>query len=304
MLTLETVLEWNNLRDAWDRVADNGGAAGADAVSIGRYARYWGANLHTLRELVRAGRYRPGRLRRVAIPKRGGGQRILLIPTVADRVLQRAVLNVLDPVCERIFLPCSHGYRPRRGVRTALKQITALHKSGLNWVLDADIEDCFPSIDHGRLRTLIAKHVQDAPLRALLECWLGDGRAGSRSGCGLAQGMPTSPLLCNLYLHELDRVLARGHWPLVRYADDFIICCASEREAEQARTVAAEVLGSISLRLKQAKTRVTSFDAGFEFLGIRFQGNSYSFMWEEMRFVVEDPVPGWLWGYLPEGYDG
>lgn len=182
MPTLDDVLTWENLRNAWDRVADNGGAPGPDAESIGRFARYWGANLHTLRELVRTGHYHAGKLRRVAIPKRDGGKRLLCIPNVGDRVLQRAVLNVLEPHCERFFLPCSHGYRPRRGVHTALAQLLALRDRGFGWVLDADIDDCFPSINHARLRALLAAQIDDARLRATLQ----RGKGPSRSQTALA----------------------------------------------------------------------------------------------------------------------
>lgn len=302
MASLDQALEWRTLRSAWDSVARNGGAPGPDRVSIARFARYWGANLYTLAELARAGRYRPGRLRRIAIPKRDGGQRLLRIPNVGDRVLQRAVLDVLEPHFERTFLPCSHGYRPRRGVRSALADLLALRGRGLRWVLDADIDDCFAGIDHALLRSLLAKQVADRKLLRLIDLWLAAGAAAP--GRGLALGMPTSPLFCNLYLHQMDAYLTRRRWPLVRYADDFVVGCASKAEAEQAQQVVVSSLAALKLRLEPSKTRIASFNEGFDFLGIHFEGEVYSFMWEDKRFVVEGPLPRRLWAYAPEGYDG
>ncbi len=302
MASLDQALQWRTLRSAWDSVARNDGAPGPDRISIARFAHYWGANLHTLAGLARTGRYRPGRLRRIAIPKRGGGERLLRIPNVGDRVLQRAVLDVLEPHFERVFLPCSHGYRPGRGVRSALSDLLALRGRGLRWVLDADIDDCFASIDHAKLAALLAEHVADRKLLALIGLWLHAGAAAP--GRGLALGMPISPLLCNLYLHQLDSRLLRLRWPLVRYADDFVVCCASAAEAERARGVVESSLAELELRLEPSKTRVASFDEGFDFLGIRFKGDAYSFTWEDKRFTVEGPLPRRLWGYAPEGYDG
>lgn len=304
MGTLERVLEWRNLRAAWYSVADNHGAPGLDRVSVGRFARYWGANLYTLAEQVRKGRYGPGRLRRVAIPKRSGGQRLLRIPSVGDRVLQRAVLNVIEPRFERRFLSCSHGYRRKRGVRTALDDLLAQRDRGLRWVLDADIDACFDSIDHALLRGLLEKEIRDPRVLHLLDLWLRNGEDRTRRGRGLALGMPVSPLLCNIVLHELDTYLVRRRWPLVRYADDFVVCCASESEAEQAREVVAAALAALRLQLEPTKTRVASFDDGFEFLGIAFENNEYSFLWEGRRFTVEESAPRWLWAYAPSDYPG
>ena len=296
-------LSWPNLCDAWERVADNKGAPGVDRVSIRRFARHWEENLRRLQDLVRAGRYRPSRLRRIAIPKRGGGQRLLSIPTVADRVLQRALLNVLEPHFEQRFLTCSHGYRPGRSVRTALVDILRFRDYGATWVFDGDIDDCFPSLDHALLRGYLGQEIQDARLLGLVDKWLKVGIHQRHPDRGIPLGMPLSPLLCNVYLHRLDRPLMRGRWALVRYADDFIICCRSREQAERAREVVADLLARIHLRLEPTKTRVTSFREGFDFLGIHFHGERYSFQWQRKRFTVEGPTPGWLWGYVPNEYE-
>lgn len=305
--TLNAVLAWPNLCAAWERVADNRGAPGPDQVSVARYARHWEANLRRLQELVQAGRYRPGGLRRVAIPKRSGGQRLLSIANVGDRILQRAALNLLDPWLDQHFLPCSFGYRRGRGLHNAVAAIVQLRNQGYNWVVDADIDDCFDSLDHSVLRDLLRAHIADPRLMALLQLWLISGRRYANPPRGVAQGLPISPLCCNLYLHQLDLALAKENRKLIRYADDFIVCC---RDREHATRVYREIdghLATLRLRYEPSKSRITSFDTGFDFLGVRFTPVSYSFTWEtedgeQEPITVVGPTPAWVWGRLPRGY--
>jgi group II intron reverse transcriptase/maturase len=299
---VDDFLSIENLREAWERVADNRGAPGLDRVSIQRFGRNWEENLRRLRDLVYAGHYKPARLRRIAVPKRSGGQRLLTIPTVADRVLQRAVLNVLDDVYERVFLSCSYGYRMGRSIRSALQAMLDYRDRGLTWVLDADIDECFDSLDHAMLLGFLAEHVRNEKVLSLIRVWLEQGRRCRDPDRGIPLGMPISPLLCNVYLHRMDHALRRARWALVRYADDFAICCSSEEQAWRAAQVTAKTLADLRLRLEPHKTRVTSFEQGFEFLGIRFERDHYSFTWEEKTVEVHGPVPEWLWGYVP-GYE-
>jgi len=296
-------LSMENLTEAWLRVADNRGAPGVDRVSVRRFARHWEANLRRLREQVRSGQYKPSKLRRVAIPKTGGGQRLLSIPTVADRVLQRAVLNVLDDAFDSTFLSCSYAYRVGRSLRHALASLLAYRDRGLTWVLDADIDECFDSLDHGLLLSFLTEQVQDEALLALLRVWLHTGRRYRNPDRGIPLGMPISPLCCNVYLHRLDCALTRARWAVVRYADDFVVCCRSEEQAERARQVVEQMLAELRLRLEPAKTHITSFAQGFEFLGIRFKRDHYTFTWEEKRIEVHGPLPYWLWGYIPTEYE-
>ena len=297
------VLAWDNLCDAWERVADNRGAPGIDGMSIGRFARHWEEHLRRLRELVLGNRYRPGKLRRIAVPKRSGGQRLLSIPSVADRVLQRAALNVLDDRFERRFLDCSYGYRVGRGLRDALADILRYRDRGLVWVLDADIDDCFDSLDHGLLLEFLAEEVHDPLLMGLIRAWLRIGRRTTNPDRGIPLGMPLSPLCCNVYLHRLDWALVRRRWKLVRFADDFVVCCASRSQAERGQGIVTEILDGLRLRLEANKTHITSFDEGFEYLGVRFEGDTYSFTWEGKHIQVEGPTPRWLWGYMPTEYE-
>lgn len=305
MRLIERVLDWDNLTDAWLRVAENRGAPGVDEVSIRRFARNWEENLQRIREQVWTNRYRPARLRRRAEPKRhGDGYRLISIPIVADRVLQRAVLNVVDDLFDRQFLECSYGYRAGRGLRQAVAAVLRCRDRGLTWVLDADIDDCFDSLDHSLLLGFLAETVDDPVVLGLMRGWLQVGRRYRDPDRGIALGMAISPLWCNIYLHRLDRELVRNRWALMRYADDFVVCCASLKQAEQALVIVADVLAPLHLRLEPSKTRVTSFDEGFEFLGVRFYRDTYAFTWEGKEVEVSGPVPDWLWGYVPDGYAG
>ncbi len=302
---LDRALHLDALRWAWRRVRANKGGAGADGVTLHRFARLLDANLLALADEVRDGGYRPGAYHRVTIFE-GGKPRRLAIPPVRDRVLQRAVLDVLMPSLDRRFLPCSFGYRPGRSLHDAVERIVRLRDSGLMWVLDADIRACFDRLDHGTLRSLVAAAVPDPEMRALLDTWIAGPPPRPnrpRPTRGLPQGAVISPLLANLYLHELDRGLTRRRYRLVRYADDFIVLCQSERHAERALRATERVLGGLKLELHPAKTRITSFEAGFDFLGVHFEGTDYTYVTDDKRIVIDTLPPEWF-HYHAEGYDG
>jgi group II intron reverse transcriptase/maturase len=292
---LDRILMPTNLAAAWEAVAANEGMPGVDRVAIGRFARTWEERTAALAEEVRAGRYRPSPLRVRFIPKRDGGQRRISIPTVADRVLQRAALEILLPHFDRKFLSCSYGYRPKRGVAQAVAAVIRYRDRGLRYVLEADIDDCFGSFDHELLLRLLEQEVSDWRVMQLMRWWLDVGRPIKNTARGIALGMPISPLWANIYLHELDWRLVRNRWPLVRYADDFVVLTDSTGAAERAHAVAATALADLKLRLEPAKTRISSFGDGFEFLGVRFQGDEYSFLWQEKRITVAGAFD-WLWG--------
>ena len=228
------------------------------------------------------------------IPKRDGGQRRISIPTVADRVLQRATLQVLLPRLDRKFLSCSYGYRPKRGVAQAVAAVIRYRDRGLRTVLEADIDDCFGSLDHGILMDLLSREVSDWRVLQLMRGWLDAGRPVAGVAAGIALGMPISPLWANLYLHEMDWQLVRNRWSLVRYADDFVVPVASVQAGEHARQVVEKTLAGLKLQLEPTKTRLSSFSDGFEFLGVRFQGDVYSFLWQEKRVTVQGDFD-WLW---------
>ena len=236
MRLIEQILDMDNLTDAWERVADNQGAPGVDGVSIRRFARDWEANLRRIRDRVWTNRYKPARLRRTAVPKaRSEGQRLIAIPIVADRVLQRAVLNIIDDLFDREFLDCSYGYRRGRGLRQAVAAVLRYRDRGWTWVLDADIDECFDSLDHGLLRGFLADKIDDPVVTGLMGAWLRVGRRYRNPDRGIALGAVVSPLCCNVTLHRLDWELVRNRWAVARYADDFVVCCPSRRQVEEAR---------------------------------------------------------------------
>jgi len=239
------------------------------------------------------------------MPKKAGGRRRLGIPTLRDRILQRAALQVLGPKLDRKFLSCSYGYRPRRSIFHAVTAILKYRDRGLRWVLDADIDEFFDSLDQELLWGLVQREVRDKAVLRLLALWLEVGVVDRRRGKGVSQGMPISPLLSNLYLHEMDWQLVRRRWTLVRYADDFILLVRNEDMARRARKVVADILADLRLTLEPSKTRITNFDEGFAFLGVRFEEDQYSYTWQNKRITVEgNPGPLWsLWNSFPHGYE-
>ena len=291
---LERILSLQNLTAAWEAVAANEGMAGVDDIGIRRWRRNWEERLVNLAAAVRQQRYKPKRLRVRHIPKRGGGRRRIGIPTVTDRVLQRATLQILLPRFERKFLSCSYGYRPGRSVAQAVAAVIRYRDRGFRWVVDADIDDCFHTIDHDVLTRLLEQEVADWRVLQVMRWWMDIGQPGRRRARGVALGMPISPLWANVVLHEMDWRLVRNRWPLVRYADDFVVLAQSRRQAEQALGLVARTLEGLKLRLEPSKTRITSFGDGFDFLGVHFDRDSYTFLWQERRITVEGEFD-WLW---------
>jgi group II intron reverse transcriptase/maturase len=214
-------------------------------------------------------------------------------------------LQVLMQRFEGKFLSCSYGYRPKRSLYHAVGAVIRYRDRGHGWLLDADIDNCFDSLDHGVLWPLIEQEVWDPAVLRLLGQWLEVGVVDRKNGKGVSQGMPISPLLCNIYLHELDvRLALRARRALVRYADDFVVLERSREEAERCWELTDGYLAEIKLALKPAKTAIATFDEGFDFLGVHFQGDSYSYTWEEKRIEVSGGMgPLWsLWDYFPHGY--
>lgn len=249
---------------------------------------------------ISTNQYKPLPLRERAIPKRNKREmRRLRIPTVTDRVVQRAVLEVLYPITEGYFLPCSFGYRPGRGLQDAVRVMQRFRRRGLMWVLDADIDDYFNQVDHALLRSFLRRDLPDESLLRLIDLWLDKGRATPDEARGIPMGSPLSPVLANVYLHRLDRVLLREGLALVRYADDFVVLAGDESAALACREQVAAVLDSLKLRYEPSKTSVTSFDAGFEFLGVHFENGYYWYLHEEKRIEVhgEDVLSG---RYMPD----
>jgi group II intron reverse transcriptase/maturase len=265
------------LERAWELVRANHGAAGVDQITIADVEQYGVSRL--LDELaadLRAGRWRPLPARRVFIPKPGREElRPLSIPAVRDRVVQAALKSVIEPIFEADMLECSFGFRPRRSAHDALQVLVDESWRGARWVAESDIADCFEAIPHSGLMAAIEERISDRHvlklLRAMLRAGVMDDGAVRRSITGTPQGGVISPLLCNVYLHRLDRQWTeRGHGTLVRYADDLLAICETRRDAENALAALTVILAEMGLELKQAKTRIVHLREGSE--GVDFLG--------------------------------
>ena len=247
---MESVVE--QLQEAFEHVASNHGAPGPDRESVEAVRERWPKLMSELREALEQGTYEPGAIRRVWIPKPGGGQRGLGIPNVIDRVVQEAVRRVLEPVYEPKFHPSSHGFRPGRSCQTAIAEARGNVEEGYEWVVDLDLEKFFDRVNHQRLMARLAQRVGDRSLLVLIGRMLKakvvvpEGVVVSTEE-GVPQGGPLSPLLSNIVLDELDAELdQRGH-RFVRYADDCNIYVRSERAGQR---VMASVVSFIERRLR------------------------------------------------------
>jgi RNA-directed DNA polymerase len=265
------------LRCAWERVRRNHGAAGLDRISVERFAGDAERYVEEVSVQLKAGTYTVQGVRRVYLPKAGGGERPLGIPTVKDRVVQTALKLLLEPIFEREFRAESYGFRPGRGAKDALRQVDALLADGYTYVVDADLKSYFDTIPQDRLLALVATRVADGSVLKLVDQYLHqqvvEGAKHWTPTQGTPQGAVLSPLLANLYLHPMDVQLG-NRYRLVRYADDFVILCRSEAEAQEALAELRAWVTAHGLTLHPDKTHVGDCrqrGQGFEFLGYRFE---------------------------------
>jgi len=271
----EAICDPTNLQQAWAEVWGGRTAmarqrgAGVDGLTVADWAQDWVSRLRTLRTALLDGSYAPSPLLWFELSRHDGGRtRRLGIPTVTDRVAQRAAKNVLEPVWEQVFLSCSHGFRPNRSVFTAVAHVLWHYARGLRWVVDADIEACFDRLEHARLLTQV-QAMGDDRVTELIAAWLGAGAASP--GRGVAQGAVISPLLSNIYLHPFDVAMVSAGLALVRYADDFVVLCAHQQDAIASLAYTSGELESLGLTLNETKTAILPFGPEFSFLGARFQ---------------------------------
>jgi len=275
----DKVYRMDILWEAWSRVRANGGAPGVDGKTIHELEECGVQEfLEGIQKDLKAGEYWPEPVRRQYIPKPDGKQRPLGIPTVRDRVVQAAAKLVLEPIFEADFEECSYGFRPAKSATDALEAIRKAANAGYNWVVDADIEKYFDSIDHELLMEAVGQRVSDRKMLKLIRRWLKAGvmEAGAvqEPERGTPQGGVISPLLSNIYLHALDRrwrsLPGAIRRRLIRYADDFVVMCPREADAKAARDHAEAILKELKLKLHPEKTRVVNLSGSrqsFTFLG-------------------------------------
>jgi len=269
-----------NLRVGFAKVKANRGAAGVDHQTIRMFEAHLEENLDRLSRSLREGSYRPQAVRRHWIPKPGSKEkRPLGIPTVSDRVVQAALLNVLEPIFERDFAEQSYGFRPNRGCKDALRRVDELLKRGYTWVVDADLKSYFDTIPHDSLIERVEEKVSDGAVLTLLKGYLKqevmDAVKQWTPEGGTPQGAIISPLLSNIYLNPLDHEMARQGIEMVRYADDFVILCRSQAEAVEALEMVRQWSANAGLQLHPVKTRIVDAkeNGGFDFLGYHFERN-------------------------------
>jgi RNA-directed DNA polymerase len=266
------------LRWSFAEVRKNDGAAGVDHQTIAMYEQRLEQHTEYLARTLKEGSYQPDAVRRVMIPKPGSKEkRPLGIPTVRDRVVQKALLATIEPIFEREFAEQSYGFRPGRGCRDALRRVEQLLGQGYTWVVDADLQQYFDTLLHEILMQLVAERIADGRVLKLLEKYLRQGVLKKmrewQPETGTPQGAVISPLLSNIYLNPLDHQLAARGIEMVRYADDFVLLCRSEGEAQQALALVQQWTTTVGLRLHPEKTRIVDATqrGGFDFLGYHFE---------------------------------
>ena len=273
---MEEACEKENLRQALRRVKANAGAAGVDGMGVQQLPDYLRENWPRLKEQLLSATYRPQPVRRVEIPKAGGGVRKLGIPTVVDRFVQQAVLQVLQKRWDPTFSDSSYGFRPGRSAHQAVARAQEYIRQGYDWVVDLDLEKFFDRVNHDVLMGRIAKRVSDKRMLKLIRGFLNsgvleNGLVGPTEE-GTPQGGPLSPLLSNLLLDELDRELERRGLRFVRYADDSNIYVKSERAGRRVmESVKRFLTGKLRLKVNEAKSAVAR-PKDRKFLGFSFTG--------------------------------
>lgn len=295
-------LTLGSLLSAWEHVLENEGCAGADGITVDQFAHTVDAEISALLNSVETDEYLPLPLLPITVQKKpnSNATRTLMVPAVRDRILQTAVGRQLGHAFEDEFLECSFAYRPKRFVNSAIARIRYLHDHGYRYVAEADIENFFDRIDHSLLRQRLSAAVHDHALLTLLEQWITgpvwDGRQVYPLRQGVPQGSPISPLLANLFLSDFDLALEQAGLKLIRYADDFLILSADAEHATAALTIAHDRLEELHLRLKDEKTKIGSFEEGFQFLGALFQSGKVWIPWDKHTrhrrvFSVPHPMP-------------
>jgi RNA-directed DNA polymerase len=270
---MEMACERRNLLAALKRVRRNAGSPGIDGMTVEALSAHLRVHWPRLREELLAGRYQPQPVKRVAIPKPGGGERELGIPTVLDRFIQQALLQVLQPLFDPTFSDASYGFRPGRRAHDAVRRAQAYVQEGRSIVVDIDLEKFFDRVNHDILMSRLAKRIADRRVLRLIRRYLNAGVLANgvviERHEGTPQGGPLSPLLANVLLDEVDKELERRGHAFVRYADDLNVYVRSQRAGERVMTSLRKLFGKLKLRVNETKSKVTRA-TNAKFLGFSF----------------------------------
>lgn len=275
------LLNINNLHKAFKKVKSAKGAAGIDGQTVSAFAENLEVNLKQLQLELQTKCYRAQAVKRVEIPKDDGGVRLLGIPAVRDRVVQQALLDILQPIFDPGFHPSSYGYRPKRSCHAAISKATVFMRAyQRQWVVDMDLSKCFDRLDHELIINSVKRRVTDGSLLKLLKQFLKSGvmvgDTWEASEIGSPQGGVISPLLANIYLDAFDQEMKKRNHRIVRYADDILILCGSKQAAENALIKATQILEQdLKLTVNTKKTHIAHSDEGIKFLGVEI-GSRYT----------------------------
>jgi len=274
---LEKILDRNNLNRAYKRVKANKGAPGVDGMSVEAALPWLKEHGRELTESIRSGKYKPDPVRRKGIPKPDGGVRNLGIPSVKDRIIQQAISQMLMPVYEPLFAEGSYGYRPGRSGQDAVFKIRAYAEDGYEWAVLLDLSKYFDTLNHEKLLNLLRKEIDDERVIQLIKRFLKSGVMEDGvvmpTEEGSPQGGPLSPLLANVYLNEFDHEYERRGVPVIRYADDIVLLCKSERAAERLLESSIRYLeGKLKLKVNREKSHIAKVNSvkKFKFLGFAY----------------------------------
>jgi group II intron reverse transcriptase/maturase len=270
---MEQVCERRNLQAAFRRVRRNAGSPGIDGMTVEQLSDHLRVHWPRLREELLAGLYQPQPVRRVTIPKPGGGERELGIPTVLDRFIQQALLQVLQPRFDPTFSDASYGFRPGRSAHEAVLRAQAYVQEGRSFVVDIDLEKFFDRVNHDILMGRLAKRIADRRMLRLIRRYLNAGVLANgvviERHEGTPQGGPLSPLLANVLLDEVDKELERRGHAFVRYADDLNVYVRTQRSGERVMSSLRKLFAKLKLRVNETKSKVRRATAS-KFLGFSF----------------------------------
>ena len=274
---LEKVLDRDNLNRAYKRVKANKGAPGVDGMTVEEALPWLKEHGKELTDSIRQGKYKPDPVRRKEIPKPDGGVRKLGIPSVKDRIVQQGIAQVLTPIYEPLFTDGSYGYRPEKSAQDAIRRILEYGKQGYEWAVLLDLSKYFDTLNHEKLLNLLRREIHDERVIQLIKRFLKSGVMENGvvmpTEEGSPQGGPLSPLLANIYLNEFDHEYERRGVPVIRYADDIVILCKSERAAERLLESSIRYLEDrLKLRVNREKSHIARLNATkkFKFLGFAF----------------------------------